>query len=135
VRLKLEDLRKRRADRPTGYYEDVVSRGVVDGDTLTLPDDVYRALCLRYRVSLPPHGPRLDQLMTDYDESLAAYRERGERAVTATACMMRLKTCRACDLWTEPGEDGYGQCGDVRRSCARLRLWSERTRCLRGKWL
>lgn len=44
--------------RPPGYYEDVLSHGAVEGDTVVLSDESYRRLCEKYRGKpLTPPGP------------------------------------------------------------------------------
>ena len=49
--ISIEALRAQANERPAGYVEDVMSQGMIDGDTLLLKDDVYTQLCNRYRTN------------------------------------------------------------------------------------
>ena len=43
--------------RPSGYEEEMLSAGVVDGDYVQIADDAYDALFLKYIGSIRPCGP------------------------------------------------------------------------------
>lgn len=49
MRIPLSHIRERAAQRPQGYYEEVVSKGVIDGDVLEIPDEEAAQLYRKYR--------------------------------------------------------------------------------------
>jgi hypothetical protein len=48
VRILLCEIERRAAERPPGYVEDVLSRGMVVGDELELSEEAYRELVAKY---------------------------------------------------------------------------------------
>ena len=57
IRFKVAYVRSRAKDRPSGYIEDVLSRGTVEGGFVTFEDDVYDALVGKYRPPVLPPTP------------------------------------------------------------------------------
>jgi hypothetical protein len=53
----LQAIRNAAAKRPAGYVADVLSRGTVEGDRVTLSDEAYADLVAQYRPPPPPPGP------------------------------------------------------------------------------
>jgi len=49
VKLSLRQLMVRAVDRPPGYYDHVLSKGVVEGENLVLTHDAYQQLLAQYR--------------------------------------------------------------------------------------
>lgn len=48
MKIPLAHIRDKAKDRPSGYYDDVVSRGTIEGELIELPDEEYRKLCVKY---------------------------------------------------------------------------------------
>ena len=49
--LPIAELMRQATQRPEGYLQDVLSRGIIRGDRLELTDEAYAELCAQYRGS------------------------------------------------------------------------------------
>ena len=57
MKIKLRDIQIKAKERPTGYLEDVLSKGKVIGDYLEISPENYLKLTSKYRQS-PPKLPK-----------------------------------------------------------------------------
>lgn len=60
VVLSLQGILAFASSRPRGYVEDVLSHAEVDGDKVTLADEVYASLAAKYRGASVVRVPRLE---------------------------------------------------------------------------
>jgi len=49
MKILISEIKKKSSERPTGYFEDVISRGKIIGDYLELSPENYRLLLIKYR--------------------------------------------------------------------------------------
>lgn len=57
ITFPISALREAARRRPTGYLDDVLSRASVEGDMVSLTEEVYAELREKYRNPPPTHGP------------------------------------------------------------------------------
>lgn len=119
----LDQLRKREKTRPVGYYEDVVSRGVIIGDSIELSETAYEELKAKY----DPDHIGLSALIKNFATAIARWAARGFPVVSKDQFDQRLNVCRGCDQWTGLT---CRKCG-----CTGLKHWLATERCPLGKWL
>lgn len=60
VKFRLDDIRANKKYRPIGYYEDVVSRGVIVGDNVEMTEENARILVEKYSEKNPVAGMSLE---------------------------------------------------------------------------
>lgn len=114
MKIHVTKIHERAASRPEGYVEDVLSRGIVTGDWLDLPDAVYAELCAKYRPQEPPLPAlpeRAKNLAVQSAQEVAAI-AKGVPAVTEGEAARRLSICKSnvCGFWRESDET-CSQCG------------------------
>lgn len=128
MRLRLEDIRLKAEIRGVGYFEDVVSRGAVDGEWLELSEEAYNDLLQKYR-----QPPRLIDQAASLVGAVSRFARSGFTATPPEILAAREATCRACPEWEAKALKNTGRC----RKCgcstwAKLRMASES--CPLGKW-
>lgn len=122
VKIQLQHISDMAKHRPAGYYEDVLSSGVVVGDTLVLDDAVYNALCRKYR----PTMPGISEMVGNFAKAIGEWAGKGFPVVSNEQFTSRYDVCRACENWT-----GYRCkiCG-----CTKMKLWLETEKCPERRW-
>lgn len=134
MRLPLEQIHRKAAQRPPGYAEDVISKGRVEGTTLVLDDDAYLELVRKYR-GAPPKAfnypePSLLDLARNFSLAVANFVKAGCPVVDELELVHRRETCYGCDKWKPQGL--YARCALC--GCSKLKLWLRTERCPLGKW-
>lgn len=119
-RHKLSKVRKQAEKRPPGYYEDVVSRGEVDGDELVISSEALATLREKYS------GPTLTELLTNFTGAMLRWGKAGFPILPQDKIRARLDVCQSCEHWTG---SKCGKCG-----CRQFKLWMATERCPLGKW-
>ena len=76
MRLRIAKIREQEKDRPAGYFEEVISRGIVDGDWLEISTEAHAELREKYR---PPSPPRLQVDLSRLTPSTASDHEKQEQ--------------------------------------------------------
>lgn len=71
MRLRLADIEAKAAERPAGYVEDVISRGVVDGDFLEISSDALSELRAIYRPPSSKPNIRLGDMVASLATPIA----------------------------------------------------------------
>jgi hypothetical protein len=128
--LLLDDIRATAADRPSGYYEDVLSRGLVSGGVLELPESAYLELCAKYSPLQPAGRPDPALVVTALADTrrhhpldLPRWEGAGRPIFDQAGHDRRLAICAACV------DRVCGQC-----ACTRLNRWLPTQDCPLGKW-
>jgi len=98
----LASLQNTAKSRPVGYLDDVLSHAVVDGDTVTLPDDAYWMLVAKYRGPKPRPPKEEDIGHGPGTELKAILKKVGIVASPGCSCNTRAKLMDANEL-KEPG--------------------------------
>lgn len=110
MRLKLSSIHAMAVHRPQGYVEDVLSRGNVDGDTVTLSVQAYAELCAKYRA---PAEARAPLTKAQVGEVIA-----------------RFEICKACESVME---NGHG-CAMFHTCCFGKWRANLNNHCPKGSW-
>lgn len=77
MKIRIQTIKQMAMARPEGYYEDVISHGIVDGEFLEITPEGYNKLLQKYRPKNRPvkQGPAMPRATTTssiarlYDES------------------------------------------------------------------
>ena len=116
--------------RPEGYVEDVLSRGVVDGEWLTLPDEEYEDLKRKYRQQ--PELPSMGKMMLNaFNAATDEIKARAERTkpLEPEETRRRYAVCQGCEFFTTD-QGRCSKCGCFMKFKSRLRS----QHCPEGKW-
>jgi hypothetical protein len=139
ISFSLSLIRETSKDRPLGYFEDVISRGNIEGDQIHLSDEAYMLLVDKYKYSEYLDMQELDDLtLGDKARSLAAsmgeWAMSGFRNATPEQLEYRMKICKGCEFWDQSGFAGTGSCKQCGCSTqAKLRMST--SRCPIDKWM
>lgn len=122
MKIRAADILKAQLSKPDGYYEDVLSRGHIEGDYLILSDTAYEELKVKY----DPEHVGLSAMIGNFAKAITTWARRGFPVVTLDQFHGRLNTCRGCAEWTGLT---CKRCG-----CSGLKLWLATEKCPLNKW-
>lgn len=122
IRFTLDQIRRQSASRPPGYYEDVISKGVISGMEVVLSETSIEELRAKYE----PDHVGLAELIANFTKAIVKWMAAGLPVVSKPQFDQRLNTCGTCPEWT-----GLTclKCG-----CTGLKHWLATERCPLGKW-
>lgn len=123
MRLNIESLRLVSPSRPTGYLDDVMSAGVIEGAELVLPDEAYAALVAKYKSS-----PNLLARGMSLAKSLVRWAAAGLPVTSEALLFDRSARCSICPRW-DARRQRCLECG-----CESLKHWLATEVCPLGKW-
>lgn len=128
MNLRISKVHDAAPNRPPGYVDDVMSRGVVDGEWLELPDEEYAALIQKYspQPELPSAAAMAKNAATALRDELKA-RISGLPEIEAEEVSRRLEICHGCEFFTQ---GRCAKCGCFMKFKSRLRS----QHCPEGKW-
>lgn len=135
MRLRLSALRETANDRPPGYYEEVISRGVVEGEWLEISSENLAALRAIYRPASKPEAALPSITTVALNAARAARAEvrarlNGTPPVEPAEIERRLAICKApCEKWRS-SDNRCSECGCFGNFKTRLRS----QKCPLGKW-
>ena len=142
MRIKIDELKKAAANRPNGYFEDVLSKGIVDGNILTIPDGEYKKLVEKYSPGKPVVeasccGKQAMPKLTTQLKNVAVSAKRTIGNIVSGAPVLateelvskRREICENCEFWNAVKKK-CSICGCYTN--AKIRLKAEK--CPKGKW-
>ena len=120
MRLIIGEILTSAKDRPEGYVEDVMSRGVIDGDFLEITSEALTELRAIYRPKEEPPLPSLPTRIANltgqvFQEALDV--AQGVDPVTPEEAAKRIEICRsnACGKW-RASDETCSMCGCYMKS-------------------
>jgi hypothetical protein len=122
-KISLEYLREVSHQKPEGYYDDVVSRGTIDGDVLTVESHDYDELRKKYSPQLPSAGTQAKNVVGAIGKSVM-----NPKPVSTEERERRLGICNSCEFLIEGKR--CEKCGCYVNWKTRLEAWH----CPIGKW-
>lgn len=126
MKIPLTLLREAAPSRPIGYFEDVVSRGIITDELIDLPDSSYAELLEKYRAYREP--PNYLEQGFSITLALGRWAIAGFPVVDEATLFARSCECALCPAW----DARAGRCLDC--GCKSLKHWLATERCPRGKW-
>ena len=112
MRIKLSDIKNKSSERPTGYYEDVIGRGTIDGDYLIIDAENYTALITKYndagsytptcnscKPKLPPLSAQIRNITNSAIKAGQALLQNKELLATEAQYDDRLNICKTCEYF------------------------------------
>lgn len=130
MKIRLAAIQETAAARPLGYFEEVVSRGIISGEWLEISPEAVAELRQKYR---PPALPSLRTMAGNAARAARAEtsaRLTGVHPLTPAEIERRLAICQApCGQWRE-SDQRCAACGCYARFKVRLRS----SQCPIGKW-
>jgi hypothetical protein len=132
MKLRLSKIQDTAADRPPGYYEDVVSQGVIDGDFLEIDSGKLNELREKYRPLPPPELPPPAVMAANLARAVAdeaKARLHQVPRISDEEVQQRLTVCSGCENFI-PSSQRCSLCGCYMQFKSRLRSQS----CPVGKW-
>jgi hypothetical protein len=127
IKIALSQIEANKANRPDGYFEDVVSNGAIDGEYLILEEDVFVALANKYRHKVEPPKP-----IENFAKSMKNWAKAGFKTVSEDKYKERLNICRSCNFWNEKANYSLGRCEKCK--CTKMKLKLATESCPIGKW-
>lgn len=123
MKIRLSNIYAKADIRPSGYIDDCVSHGKVDGEWIEFSEDAWRYLCRKYRML----EPNKTDLAENYAEATAPLKGRGFEIIPEEEYKLRLAICDA------PCENRINEicmvCGNNP-----IRLYWKHAKCPRGFW-
>jgi hypothetical protein len=128
MKLRLQKIHDTAQDRPPGYAEDVISRGVIEGEWLHIPDEAMAELRSKYRPALPSISTMVaSAARAVMAETVAIIHS--DPPVPVEEIATRMEICRACEFFF-PDQDRCSKCGCYSAMKSRLRS----QHCPIAKW-
>ncbi len=142
MKLRISKITEQAKDRPSGYFEDVISRGTLDGDSLEISPEALAELRAIYRPPAAPLPlPVIDEPPLPSIWTMAA--SLGSAAISEITAHLsgtvplddieiarRLAICRAPCQYYRVSDDRCSECGCIGNFKTRLRSQE----CPRGFW-
>jgi hypothetical protein len=125
IRIPIVDIQERAKERPSGYFEDVMSQGKVDGEEIELEEAAFERLAEKYsgRVSLAG-------MAGNFAKATFRWVTAGAPVVTEEEFKRRAAICESCPHWhPEALVVKCDRCG-----CSGLKLVLATERCPIGNW-
>lgn len=135
----LQTIRNTAAKRPPGYIEDVISHGTVEGDTVTLSDEAYQLLVVKYRGTVTPpepvvlRQPSLMEKAANFAKSAVNHVAAGMPKATQEEVDRRFVICQGCEFLKDGACVKCG-CPIVRQAKFISKLSWANEKCPVGKW-
>lgn len=143
ITISLREIADKARRRPAGYYEEVVSRGVIKGDEIEFTDEAFGELRRKYRAtktqSLPPEPTALE-LAANFTRAMARWSAAGFPVVSEDGYHARSQTCEGvepelrCAHWDGAANLGLGKCKAPGCGCTRFKRWLATEKCPLDKW-
>jgi hypothetical protein len=127
IKIALSQIEANKANRPEGYFENVVSSGKIEGDFVMLKSDVFVALANKYRPKAEPSKP-----IENFAKSMKRWAKAGFKTVDESEYAKRLKICRSCEFWNEMANYSLGRCEKCK--CTKMKLKLATESCPISKW-
>ena len=120
MRLSIDKIHATAKDRPGGYAEDVISRGVIDGDYLEITPEALAELRAIYRPKEEPPLPSLPTRIANLTGQVlqeALDVAQGVDPVTPEEAEKRIEICRSnvCGKW-RASDETCSACGCYMKS-------------------
>jgi hypothetical protein len=137
MKMRLSRIHEVAASRPPGYVEDVLSRGMLEGEWLEISSDAYKELKRKYAPPEPePPAPALPPVHVMAKNAATAVKQElkarfsGVPPVLQAEIDRRLAICNApCEHFI-PDQGRCAKCGCFTNFKAKLRS----QHCPEGKW-
>lgn len=142
MKISIRQLKAKAAERPEGYVEEVLSKGIVSGDYLNISPEDYKALLSKYnptgtmvtssccgRATLPPMREQIMNASKAAVRVLGAAVTGGKIMATEEVVKARQEICSKCEFWIEDRKR-CTVCGC--RTDLKLKMATEA--CPKGKW-
>ena len=136
MRLRIAKISEQAKDRPAGYFEDVISRGFLDGEWLEISSDAMASLRETYRPPKPePPLPSLPVMAVNVARAVGAEAVAtfaGSPAIPKEEAGARFVICQSCTDWFRPSDErcAHPACGCYLRTKTAFRA----QHCPIGKW-
>lgn len=131
MRLRIQKIKDQTTSRPAGYVEEVLSRGVVDGEWLEISPEELAKLRDKYRPKpQAPPRPSLPVMAANYAAAQARDFIAGKPRRTEEELEHILEVCRSCTDHFRPSDQTCSLCGCPIADKSPL----AREHCPIGKW-
>jgi ribosomal protein L40E len=135
VSLPISLVEKRSKLRGSGYYEDVMQRGLVEENQVRLSFEDLKALYDKYEKPLLPEEhvePDPHILLLNFIGAMVDSAKSGFKRTTAEQHEARKQICQGCEMWDPTGFWGAGKCKKC--GCSGAKLWLATSKCPLNKW-
>lgn len=120
-------------ERPAGYYQDVISRGIIIGEEIEFTEEAYNELCAKYG---SPVEYSLQEIITNFAGTVLEWKKAGCPTVSEETLKARADKCRGsvdrdpCIHWR--GSHLIARCDLCK--CTKLKLAMATTQCPIKNW-
>jgi hypothetical protein len=128
-RFLLANVKAAAPRRPKGYLEFVLSRGKVEGDTVTLDERALREVLEKFPILAMPKlpEPTVAEMATNFAGAMKGWINSGFAVVEREIYEGRHAICLGCEYWDAAARGGLGKCRKC--GCSRVKLWLESSKC------
>jgi hypothetical protein len=152
--FSLDYLRERAKVKPSGYFEDMVSHGTVEGESLKIHRDELAKLFQKYNNRNPPklfsvsngetpedfkkfvetEGKELTvaQMSKNFASAMVEAAKTGFKKVTSDQHAQRMSICNSCQFWDGKARMGMGKCSKC--GCTGAKQWLASSSCPINLW-
>lgn len=135
IKVKIDKIKERSKTRPTGYFEDVMSYGKVNGEYVEFNDDDYLLLSKKYNnnsENIPE--PKISDLLFNFSNAITKWSSAGFPISNENEFMDRYKICSNCEFWDASARFNLGKCKHKKCGCTKFKIWMKTEKCPMGKW-
>jgi len=134
-KISLFSIRENSKNRLDGYIEEVMKRGVVDGDFITLSEEDFQYIRKTFskestnEIKLPKIATMAKTAIT----STAHWLSSGARKASDEVIQKRLSECKGCEFWNSSAFNNTGRC--MKCGCSTwVKLRMDTEKCPIGRW-
>jgi len=142
MKISLVSIKEASVNRKSGYEEEILKYGSVEGDYVVLPWIDFCRIKKQYALeedgkdkveNLKINPPPIKEMAKTAMLSISNWAANGAKLSDDQTIESRLNTCKSCEFWNSKGFGGSGRC--MKCGCStwfKLRMATEK--CPIGKW-
>ena len=135
IKIKIEKIKEKSKYRPSGYLEDVMSYGKINGEFIEISKNDYEFLVDKYNndsQNIPE--PSKHDLISNFSVAVSKWIAAGFPILKENDFKERFKICSNCEFWNSSARFNLGKCNHNKCGCTKFKLWMETESCPIGKW-
>ena len=135
IKVKIEKIKERSKDRPSGYFEEVISYGKINGEFIELNEIDYEFLVKKYNNNAKDiPEPNAIDLLSNFSTAVSKWVLAGFPVLSEKEFNKRFEFCSNCKFWDSSVRFNLGKCKHNKCGCTKFKLWLKTEKCPIEKW-
>jgi hypothetical protein len=134
-KISLFSIQANSKNRLDGYIDEVMKRGTVDGDFITLSEEDFQYIRNNFskKDTVEIRLPKITTMAKTAITSTANWISNGAKKVSDEVIQERLLACKGCEFWNSGAFNNTGRC--MKCGCSTwVKLRMDTEKCPIGKW-